>query len=434
MAKRILGVGAAALFILALAAPARADGLSRFEKTIKPQIPPGALTYKSAKGLGDSGFVLEDVVVTPPPDKTPGSKAEPIQIKRISVEDFDFAALEKQTPPNFIKIKVDGIAIVGKPAEGVDLKELVGIDSIAADLALDYRLEPERQIMTLNRLELAVNGIARLELSMILDGVSMDMATNPDAAMDKATLRTATLIYDDQSLLAKAMPIIAAMQGGDPASMIKLVKTTLDAVRNGQAPETQAALDAAGSYIEDYQKPKGPLKLTLNPSSKISMAAISNAKSPDDVVKALGLVVSYAGTRPGGSSGASAASASPGGSPPSCKAGARFFVLHDDVWWSATARDASKSGKECIARIEGSDDDIVVPMEQTLAWSIDGPGKAVDKCQGGAKVIVRDKDDGGWYPGKVTNKPFADGQCPIKYDSPDNDDETVPLKRVRRLD
>src|SRR5882762_1903685 len=114
MAKRVLGVGAVALFLLALvllplAGPARADGLSRFEKTIKPQIPEGALTYKSAKGLGDSGFVLEDVVVTPPPDKTPGSKAEPIQIKRISVEDFDFAALEKQTPPNFIKIKVDGV-------------------------------------------------------------------------------------------------------------------------------------------------------------------------------------------------------------------------------------------------------------------------------------------------------------------------------------
>jgi len=36
----------------------------------------------------------------------------------------------------------------------------------------------------------------------------------------QATLRTATLIYDDQSLLAKAMPIIAAMQGGDPATSV----------------------------------------------------------------------------------------------------------------------------------------------------------------------------------------------------------------------
>src|SRR5258708_12226541 len=113
------------------------------------------------------------------------------------------------------------------------------------------------------------------------------------------------------------MPIVGARRGGDTASVIKLVKTTLDAVRNGQAPETQAALDAAGSYIEDYQKPKGPLKLTLNPSSKISMAAISNAKSPDDVVKALGLVGSYAGTTPAGSSAPSPPSPSPAGPPPS---------------------------------------------------------------------------------------------------------------------
>src|SRR5215468_12323658 len=132
MAKRGLSLGAAALFLLAIAAPARADGLTRFDQTIKSKIPPGALTYKSAKGLGDSGFLLEDVVITPPPDKTPGSKAEPINVKRISVEDFDFASIEKETPPNFIKVKVEGIAIAGKPAEGVDLKELAGIDSISA--------------------------------------------------------------------------------------------------------------------------------------------------------------------------------------------------------------------------------------------------------------------------------------------------------------
>jgi hypothetical protein len=432
MAKRVLGVGTAALFFVMVVGPAKADGLGRFEQVIKPKIPAGALTYKSAKALGDNGFVLEDVVVTPP-DKAPRSKAEPVQIKRISVEELDFAAFEKQMSPNFAKIKAEGIAITGKPAEGVDLKELAGVDSISADLSVDYRLDPDQHTMTLNRLELSMNGVARLELSMILDGVSTDMAANPGAAMDKATLRSAVLTYDDQSLLGKVMPIVAGMQGTDPASMIKLATTTLDAVRTGQAPGTQAAIDAMGSYLEDYQKPKGPLKVTLNPPNKVSATAISNAKSPDEVVKALGLVVSYAGTRAGGS-GASGGSASPAGATPSCTSGARFFVLHEEVWWAATARDASKSGKDCIARIEGSDEDIVVPMDKTLAWSIDGPGKAVDKCQSGVKILVLDKDDGGWYSGKVADKPFGDDQCAVKYDNPDNDDETVPVKRVRRLD
>src|ERR1700730_1380512 len=98
--RRIFGHGAAvAAFWLLIAQPALADdGLSQFEKLIKPQLPPGMLTYKSAKALGNNGFVLEDVVVTPPPES--GGKPEPVAIKRISVEDLDFSAFEKKTPPH----------------------------------------------------------------------------------------------------------------------------------------------------------------------------------------------------------------------------------------------------------------------------------------------------------------------------------------------
>ncbi len=74
MKHTLCRVSVAGLVLGWLALPAAADGLSRFEEAIK-QAPPGSLTYKSAKSLGDSGFVLEDVVLTPPPDKTPGAKA-----------------------------------------------------------------------------------------------------------------------------------------------------------------------------------------------------------------------------------------------------------------------------------------------------------------------------------------------------------------------
>src|SRR5205823_4677779 len=100
---------------LCLISPALADGMTKFEKLIKPQLPEGSLTYKSGKGLGDNGFVLEGVVVTPPPD-SPSGKTEPIAIKKISVEDFDFAAVEKQAPPTFAKVRVEGIAVSDKPA------------------------------------------------------------------------------------------------------------------------------------------------------------------------------------------------------------------------------------------------------------------------------------------------------------------------------
>src|ERR1700693_5687451 len=130
---RIVGrVAAAGLVLSCLALPAAADGLTRFKEAMKGT-PDGALTYKSAKALGDNGFVLEGVVVTPPPDATPAGKTEPIEIKRIAVEDFDFAALDKNAQPNFAKVRVEGIVIGAKPAEGIDLAQLAGLARITAD-------------------------------------------------------------------------------------------------------------------------------------------------------------------------------------------------------------------------------------------------------------------------------------------------------------
>ena len=48
---------AVSLVVCCLALPAAADGLTRFKEAIK-DAPPGALTFKSAKALGDNGFVL----------------------------------------------------------------------------------------------------------------------------------------------------------------------------------------------------------------------------------------------------------------------------------------------------------------------------------------------------------------------------------------
>jgi hypothetical protein len=433
--SRIFGrlAAAAALLLLWSGLPASADGLGRFEQLIKPQLPPGSLKYKSAKGLGDSGFVLDGVVITAPADKTAGTKAEPIEIKRITVEDLDFRALEKQLPPNFARVRIEGIAIEGKPAEGVDLKELAGVDKLTADFQLDYRFEPDRKTLTLNRVELDLNGLARLEVTMILDGVSPDSAGKPEEAMNDASLRSASIVYDDHSLLGKAVPAAATLQGADPAALVTTATTTLGAMRIASGPETQAVIDAMSSYVVDYKQPKGPLRVTLNPPGKVSAAALSAASNPEDVIKALGIAVSYAGTvaKPASASAphsAAAPASAPGKA--ECAAGGRLFVYHEDAWWAATARDAGKLGNQCITRIEGESDDTVVALDKTVAWSIDGPGNAVAKCKAGDKVLVLYKD-GGWYPAKVTAN--ADDQCPIKYEV-DDDEAKVELKKIRRLD
>lgn len=289
---------AACAWLLLAVSPAHADGLSKFNELVKPKLPPGALTYKSAKALGDSGFELDDAVFTPPPDATAGNKAEPVKIKSIVVDEADFDQMAKEAPPNFVKMRIQGVEIAAKPADGIDLHALAGIDKVSADFQLDYRIDPAKKTLTVNRIEVDLNGLARLELSMVLDNVTLDDATQPDKAMNDTTLRTASLVFDDHSLLAKSLPAAAkSMSMPDPNAMITIAKTFLDAMRTGQGDATQKAFDGLESYMEDYKAPKGPLRITLSPPDKVTAAAITNAKGADDVIKALGIKVDYAGTR-----------------------------------------------------------------------------------------------------------------------------------------
>jgi hypothetical protein len=253
--------------------------------------------------------------------------------------------------------------------------------------------------------------------------------------MNDATLRTATIAFEDRSLLSKVLPAAAKLQSTDADAVVKMGTELLNGLRAGQGPEALAVLDALVSYMTDYKSPKGPLKLTVNPPAKTTAASIAATKTPDEAIKALGLVVSYAGTKPGPAPSAaapatgSAASGGKGG----CTPGARFFVMHEEAWWAVTVRGAG-TGDQCLARLDGggADDDVTFTLDKTLAWDIDGPGKAVAKCRTGDKILV--ESDGGWYVAKVSNKPFADGHCAVKFEAGDEEEETVELKRVRRLD
>lgn len=293
---RIIGAAAAGLWLgLAAAHPASADGLARFEKAIKGQIPPGALTYKSSKGLSDDGFELDDVVITPP-ESDKDKKPQPISVKTITVERFDFDSVDKQQPPLYAKIKFDGVT-AGSNAGGFDLKQMADIDNVSADFGIDYRLDGDKKTFTLRRLELNLNGLGKLQTSFVIDGLSADAATKPDEAMKDAFLKTGDMTYDDHSLLSKIVPVAAAMQGTDAKALVALAIATLDGMRENQSAAAQKAIDTLVAYIEDYAKPKGPLKITLNPPDKVSSAQLSDAKTADDFVKLLGLQVSYAGSR-----------------------------------------------------------------------------------------------------------------------------------------
>jgi hypothetical protein len=149
----------------------------------------------------------------------------------------------------------------------------------------------------------------------VLDGINPD---DKDAAAS-ASLRNASLVFEDRSLLGTALPGAAQAQGVDPEKLAKLAKVMIDSLR----PQTQgaqgtpaqgataqgttaqgtvitAALDALAAYVDDYKNPKGPLRITLNPPGKLPLAALAAIQDPEEAVKVLGLTVSYAGAHPSG--------------------------------------------------------------------------------------------------------------------------------------
>ena len=434
----LLRIAFALLVLASSSAAATADGLGRFEAELKPKIE--GLAYENAQALGPSGFSLTGVRMTVPADKNkPGDKPATLTAKRVVVEDLDFDNAGSGDGPHFLKLRIEGAETAG--AAG-DLIGQYGIAIGPSDLALDYRFEPERKVFTLNRLEIAMPGLARLELGLVLDGVSAADAADPARAKDEVSLRTGTLVYDDASLLAKLVAGYAASEKQPEGAALDGAKVLIAGLAQGQGQEAMAVLDALASYISDYRQPKSALRLSLHPGSGISSKDLDKLTVANAVVDVFGLTVSYAGTRPGAALAAQlsqpqAAKSGPGAGPANpgtldCTPGTRLFVHSDGAWWSATIKEAASESRRCIVTLEGADsnDDRVVGSTDMLAWSGDGPGLAAASCKKGDEVWS--KSEGGWYPAKVQATPKPGRPCTIRYENDDDaEDEQVELRRLR---
>lgn len=430
---RFAAILIAAVTLLGAADAFAQDGLAKFESIMKPKMPAGALTYGSSSALGASGFALRDAVLQLPADK-PGEKPPaPVRVKTITVEDIDFEQLARDQGPNFAKLRLDGIDVILDGLTDKDLRTAFGADKLTIDVALDYRFEAARSLVTLSKLEVDIRGVGRLELSMVLDGVTEALIANPDAAKDTVSLRTANMVYTDASLLSKLMPLIAAETGLTVPAMIEVAIVGMDALAPTPDAATKSVIDALAGFLTDYAKPKGPLKIAVNPPSAATSSQIEKMDDLNAMVKAAGLTVSYAGARIGGPPPAAGPKPAVATSAPlECKPGARFFAMKEDAWRAVTVREATSSSR-CVVRMDdGSADDIVLPLNRLTAWSMDGPGAPVTACKPGDVVVG--ETDGVWYPAKVKKGQTPVGRCSLTYDGMDSsEDEVLPIKRVRAL-
>ncbi|MBX3502913.1 MAG: hypothetical protein KF889_26000 [Alphaproteobacteria bacterium] len=288
------------LLMLTGAPAAWADGFSRFQDLLVAKGKVDMFRFASGSSLGPNGFVLENVVVTPPPDMVePGNipvKPVPTRIARVSVEEIDFNSIARDRPPLFVRARFEGIALDGEAAPEGAMRKYLGTDSARADIAIAYRLDPASRVFELAQLEIDLRGLARLALAITVDGVAPDVTDAPGRAAGAASLRSASLVIHDASLMARLIRALAAEEGVPPERHAETLAQAVMMMLGGEGPVTQAAARTVAAFLRDWQSTQGPLSITLNPQRPVTFADLGAIAQAEEAMKALGLVVTYAGT------------------------------------------------------------------------------------------------------------------------------------------
>lgn len=273
------------------------NGLERFEKDVKPQFEFEKFTYESGEAVGSSGFVLNKVVAIVPANAATGDKASTVKIDKVIVEELDFDRLKKTDDdmPRFAKLKLEGMT--GDDELFASLTPY-GIPNVPVDIMFDYRLDAASKVLTLNKLEVGLRGQARIAVELVMDGIS-EKASQMDKSKDDGRLRTASLTFDDQGLIAKLLPALAKENGDKPENLVAIALMGIAGFSDGQGPATLKVLDTVASFVSDWKAPKGPLTLGVKPSKSASLSDLDKVMQPNALVDVFGLNAAYSGTRDG---------------------------------------------------------------------------------------------------------------------------------------
>ena len=311
MRSLLLKVGLAFVVFCCATAASAQNGLQRFESELKPQFELKSFTYGSASALGSAGFVLNNVVAVVPANPASGDKETTVKIDKVTVDELDFDRLKKGATndemPRFAKLKLEGMS--GDDDLFATLAPY-GVPKVPVDVTLDYRLDTATKVLTLSKLEINLRGQSRIALALVLDGIN-DKSSQMQGTQDDGRLRTASLDIDDTGLLAKVLPAVAKAQGTTPEAMVAMATVPVAAFTSGQGPATLKALDSIVSFVLDWKKPNGPIKIAIKPTKTASMADLDKVMQPNALTEIFGLSVEYAGTRAGAAGGDAGAPAAP---------------------------------------------------------------------------------------------------------------------------
>src|SRR5262249_41287908 len=142
----------------------------------------------------------------------------------------------------------------------------LGISDTPSDVRADYRFDAPSQTLTVNRLEIAASGLSRLSLEGVLRNVRSLSPADAHQWTESVAIQSTKLQFEDQSALRRAVHAYAQQQGKSEAALVQEWAMGIALMTNGKGGRTAAAADALVSFLQDYQKPKGRLQVSLSPS------------------------------------------------------------------------------------------------------------------------------------------------------------------------
>jgi len=395
------------------------NGLQKFESNLlalKPDLQNTntKIRYTNATPKGDTGFTLDDLVITTPPqDGNPSGKPETISIKQVIVSEFDFSQLsladtqKKLNPPNFAKISLQGISYSGSVQDELAKK---GIKPDIYNFELEYRLDVAAKTFTLSKLELQVKDKGMLSFELTLDNVVIPVDGDFSKVPDQLAIKSSKLTFDDHGLLTTYLPLGSEAIGTTPEAMFGFYAVMAGALIQGIGPDSTASADAIASFLTDWKSVKGPVTISLAPPKPLKIEDIKNAPTPDSSAKSLGLAVTYAGTRAGAFQTlveqASAAAASQNASAP--KAAAPSAEPQKDATSGMQQQTPSESGAN-------------TPPEESIVIGVrGGEGSSLTSVKGDNVSEVTYEGGSLYFKGVQGNdriwvERFDNGESPINY-------------------
>jgi hypothetical protein len=215
--------------------------------------------------------------------------------KDIDVRKFTLSRYEeKDGLPSALKVRFEGVTLPVTPeyfaGSAADMKAM-GYDEFHCDYAMDYEYREKEKSFELRDFSLAVADAGQLSLSLRLANVNMKDLVAGGASSMLVGIEGATLRYEDDSLLGRAVKAAAQEQGLSEEQLMEQFHAGIDGEieRNRAKGEnfTVQVLEQLRRFVDNRKS----ISVSASPAEPVAVLQLLGLDDAAKVVRALGVRV-----------------------------------------------------------------------------------------------------------------------------------------------